>query len=45
MVVEANKVECVLLPSQPEILESIRIPQQLIGEYELMLMRVDKVSL
>jgi hypothetical protein len=45
MIVQENKVECVIVPSQPEIVESIRIPQQLIGDYELMLMRVDKASL
>jgi hypothetical protein len=41
----ANKVESTIMPSQPEMVESIRIPQQLIEEYELMLIRVDKASL
>jgi hypothetical protein len=45
MIIPANKVECVINPSQTEIVESIIIPQQLIEEYELMLIGVDKASL
>jgi hypothetical protein len=45
MVIPHYNVECVIKPSTPEIVESSRIPQQLIDDNNSMLMRVDKASL